>query len=62
MLLTELETSVRTESKRMTNHNTPELSRMGLPVHYATVPGLSRLNARAVHYLQYEERGNGTSV
>jgi hypothetical protein len=31
MLLTELETSARTESKRMTNQNTPQLSRMGLP-------------------------------
>jgi hypothetical protein len=48
MLLTELETSTRTESKRMINHNTPQLSRMGLPVHCATVPGLSRLNTRAV--------------
>jgi hypothetical protein len=48
MLLTELETSVRTESKRITNHNTPQLSRMGLSVHCATVPGLSRLNTRAV--------------
>jgi hypothetical protein len=48
MLLTELETSARTESKRMTNHNTPQLTRMGLPVHCATFPGLSRLNTRAV--------------
>jgi hypothetical protein len=49
VLLTELETSARTESKRITNHNTPQLSRMGLPVHCATVPGLSRLNTRAVN-------------
>jgi hypothetical protein len=49
MLLTELKTSARTESKRMANQNTPQLSRMGLPVHCATVPGLSRLNTRAVH-------------
>jgi hypothetical protein len=48
MVLTELETSARTESKRMTNHNTPQLSRMGLPVHCATFHGLSRLNTRAV--------------
>jgi hypothetical protein len=48
MILTELETSARTESKRMTNHNTPQLSRMGLPVHCATFSGLSRLNTRAV--------------
>jgi hypothetical protein len=48
ILLTELETSARTESKRMTNHNTPQLSRMGLPVHCAAVPGVPRLNTRAV--------------
>jgi hypothetical protein len=48
MRLTELETSAHTESKRMTNHNTPQLSRMGLPVHCTTFPGLSRLNTRAV--------------
>jgi hypothetical protein len=48
MLLTELETSARTESKRMTKHNTPQLSRMGLSVHCATFQGLSRLNTRAV--------------
>jgi hypothetical protein len=48
MLLTELEPSTRTESKRITNHNTPQISRMGLPVHCATFPGLSRLNTRAV--------------
>jgi hypothetical protein len=52
MLLTEFETSARTESKRMTNHNTPQLSRMGLPVRCATFPGLSRLNTRAVHKKQ----------
>jgi hypothetical protein len=49
MLLTELETCARTESKRMTNHNTPHLSRMGKPVHCATFHGLSRLNTRAIH-------------
>jgi hypothetical protein len=48
MLLTELETSACTESKRMTKHNNPQLSRMGLPVHCATVPGLSLLNTRVV--------------
>jgi hypothetical protein len=48
MLLTELESYARTESKRMTNHNTPQLSRMGLPVQCATFHGLSRLNTRAV--------------
>jgi hypothetical protein len=54
MLLTELETSARTESKRMTNHNTPQLLRMGLPVHCAIVPGLSRLNTRAVSPMSFE--------
>jgi hypothetical protein len=32
---TELETSARTESKRMANHNTPQLSRMDLANHCA---------------------------
>jgi hypothetical protein len=61
MLLTELETSARTESKRMTNHNTPRLSRMGLPVHCATFPELSRLNTQAVKLsLCHEDmRGSG---
>jgi hypothetical protein len=49
MILTELETSARTESKRMTNHNTPQLSRMGLPVHCSNFPGLSRLNTLALY-------------
>jgi hypothetical protein len=48
MLLTKLETSARTENKRMTNHNTPQLSRMNLSIHCATFPGLSLLNTRAV--------------
>jgi hypothetical protein len=48
MLLTELETPALTESKRMTNRNTPQLSRMGLPVHCATFHGLSRLNTTTV--------------
>jgi hypothetical protein len=38
--ITELETSARTESKRMTN-NTPQLSRMDLANHCAAFPGLS---------------------
>jgi hypothetical protein len=49
MLLTELETSACTENKRMTNHNTPQLSRMDLPIHCAAFPGLSLLNMRAVY-------------
>jgi hypothetical protein len=48
MLLTELETSARTVNKRMTNHNTPQLSQMDLPVHCAAFPGLSLINTRAV--------------
>jgi hypothetical protein len=47
--ITELETSARTESKRMTNHNTPQLSRMDLANHCATFPGLSLLNTRAAN-------------
>jgi hypothetical protein len=46
--LTELETSAFAESKRITNHNTPQLSRMDLTNHCAAFPGLSLLNIRAV--------------
>jgi hypothetical protein len=46
--ITKLETSARTESKRMANHNTPQLSRMDLANHCAAFPGLSLLNTRAV--------------
>jgi hypothetical protein len=46
--ITELETSARTESKRMTNHNAPHLSRMDMANHCAAFPGLSPLNTRAV--------------
>jgi hypothetical protein len=54
MLLTELETSARTENKRMTNHNTPELSRMDLPIHCAAFPELSHLNIITVLLLVCE--------
>jgi hypothetical protein len=57
MLLTELETSARTENKRMTNHNTPQLSRLDLPIHCAAFPGLSLLNTRAVAGLRRVECG-----
>jgi hypothetical protein len=43
------EMSARIESKRMTNHNTPQLSRMDLANHCAAFLGLSLLNTRAVH-------------
>jgi hypothetical protein len=48
--ITELQTSAPTESKRMTNHNTPQPLRMDLANHCAAFPGLSLLNTRAVHY------------
>jgi hypothetical protein len=48
LLLLLLETSALTENKRMTNHNTPQLSRMDLPNHCAAIPGLSPLSTRAV--------------
>jgi hypothetical protein len=48
MILTELETSARTENKRMTNHNTPQISRMDLPIHCAAFPVLSLLNTWTV--------------
>jgi hypothetical protein len=38
--ITEVGTSARSESKRMTNHNTPQLSRMDLAYHCAAFPGL----------------------
>jgi hypothetical protein len=46
--ITELETSARSESKRMTNHNNPQLSQMDLANHCAAFAGLSLLNTRAV--------------
>jgi hypothetical protein len=47
--ITELETSARTESKRMTNHNTPQLSRMDQANHCAVFPALSLLITRTVY-------------
>jgi hypothetical protein len=44
----ECSTGTRTESKRIPNHNTPQLSRMDLANHCAAFPGLSLLNTRAV--------------
>jgi hypothetical protein len=46
--ITKLETSARTESKRMANHNTRHFSRIDLTNHCAAFPGLSLLNTRAV--------------
>jgi hypothetical protein len=46
--ITEVGTSARSESKRMTNHNTSQLSGMDSANHCAAFPGLSRLNTRAV--------------
>jgi hypothetical protein len=48
MLLSELNTSARTENKGMTNRNTPQLSQMDLPIHCAAIPELSLLNTRAL--------------
>ncbi|XP_023707737.1 methyltransferase-like protein 25 isoform X2 [Cryptotermes secundus] len=50
MLLTELETSACTENKRMTIHDTPQFSRMDLPIHCAAFTGLSLLNTRGVPF------------
>jgi hypothetical protein len=47
--VTELETSTRTQSKRMTNHNTPQLSGMDSANHCAVFPGLSALSTTTVH-------------
>jgi hypothetical protein len=48
--ITELDTSARTESKRMSNHNIPQLLQMDLVNHCATFPGLLLLNTRPVLY------------
>jgi hypothetical protein len=40
----------------MTNHNTPQLSRMDLANHCAASPGLSLLNTRAVHSSGLEQK------
>jgi hypothetical protein len=49
--------SARIESKRMTNHNTPQLSRMDLANHCAVSPGLSLLNTRAVQWVLLSSLG-----
>jgi hypothetical protein len=46
--ITELETSTRIQSKRMTNHNTPQLSGMDSANHSAAFPGLSALTTTTV--------------
>jgi meiotically up-regulated gene 157 (Mug157) protein len=46
--ITELETSTLTQSKQMTNHNTPQLSGMDSANHCATFPGLSALSTTTV--------------
>jgi hypothetical protein len=49
-VMTELETSTRIERKRMTNHNTPQLSGMDSANHCAASPGLSALSTTTIHY------------
>jgi hypothetical protein len=46
--ITELETSARTESKRLTNHNTPQLSGMDSANHCAAFPALSALSTTTI--------------
>jgi hypothetical protein len=48
--MTELETSARPERKRMTNHNTPQLSGMDSANHCAAFPGLSALSTTTIDY------------
>jgi hypothetical protein len=48
--MTELETSAHPERKRITNHNTPQLSGMDSANHCAAFPGLSALSTTTVHY------------
>jgi hypothetical protein len=49
--MTELETSGRPERKRMTNHNTPQLSGMDSANHCAAFPGLSALSTTTIRNL-----------
>jgi hypothetical protein len=44
--ITELATSTRTQRKRMTNHNAPQLSGMDSANHCAAFPGLSALSTK----------------
>jgi hypothetical protein len=46
--MTELETSARPERKRMTNHNTPQLSGMDSANHCAAFRGLSALSTTTI--------------
>jgi hypothetical protein len=46
--MTELETSARPERKRMTNHNTLQLSGMDSANHCAAFPGLLALSATTI--------------
>jgi hypothetical protein len=46
--ITEFETSTRTQTKGMTNHNTPQLSGMNSANHCAAFPGLSALSTITV--------------
>jgi hypothetical protein len=46
--MTELETSARRGRKRMTNHNTPQLSGMDSANHCAAFPGLSALSITTI--------------
>jgi hypothetical protein len=52
---TELETSARTESERITNRNAPQLSRMDLANHCAAFPGVPRLNTRELSLIRLLE-------
>jgi hypothetical protein len=50
-VMTELETSARPERKRMTNHNTPQLSGMDSANLCAAFPGLSALSTTTIRCL-----------
>jgi hypothetical protein len=43
----------------MTNHNTPQLSQMDLPIYCAAFPGPSLLNTRAELTFLYETQTDG---
>jgi hypothetical protein len=59
--MTELETSARPERKRMTNHNTPQLSGMDSANHCAAFPGLSALSTTTISHAGVGVVDPGTS-
>jgi hypothetical protein len=60
--ITELEMSACAESKRMTNHNTPQLSGMDSANHCAAFPGLSALSTTTVDNFESATSQSASSI